>query len=100
MKRCRAMMRFGDNGVSDLAAGQFRRRCWSATRIAQCDIARWKRVTWRRGSQNRMGRFRPSETAGDLIAWLGLTLMASAFLMLTMTREPTLHRTSFPYHKK
>src|SRR5256885_7876680 len=47
-----------------------------------------------------MGRFRLSEPAGDLIAWLGLILMASAFLILTMTREPSLPRTSFPYHKK
>jgi len=31
-----------------------------------------------------MGRFRLSEPAGDLIAWLGLILMASAFLILTM----------------
>src|SRR5205809_1968722 len=47
-----------------------------------------------------MGRFRLSEPAGDLIAWLGLILMASAFLILTMTREPALSHTSFPYHKK
>ena len=47
-----------------------------------------------------MGRFRLSEPAGDLIAWLGLILMASAFLILTMTREPSLPHTSFPYHKK
>src|SRR5258705_6193526 len=47
-----------------------------------------------------MGRFRLSEPAGDLIAWLGLILMASAFLILTMTREPSLPRTSFRYHKK
>src|SRR5436305_15244373 len=47
-----------------------------------------------------MGRFRLSEPAGDLIAWLGLILMASAFLILTMTREPSLSHTSFPYHKK
>lgn len=47
-----------------------------------------------------MGRFRLSEPAGDLIAWLGLILMASAFLILTKTREPSLPRTSFPYHKE
>ena len=47
-----------------------------------------------------MGRFRLSEPASDLIAWLGLILMASAFLILTMTREPFLPRTSFPYQKK
>src|SRR5437899_6263728 len=47
-----------------------------------------------------MGRFRLSEPAGDLIAWLGLILMASAFLILTMTRQPSLSHTSFPYHKK
>src|SRR5881394_3971210 len=47
-----------------------------------------------------MGRFRLSEPAGDLIAWLGLILMASAFLILTMTREPSLPRTTPRYHKK
>src|SRR5256886_7054700 len=47
-----------------------------------------------------MGVFRFSEPAGDLIAWLGLILLASAFLILPMTREPSLPRTSFPHHKK
>src|SRR5207249_10220939 len=47
-----------------------------------------------------MGRFRLSEPASDLIAWLGLILMASAFLILTMTREPLLPHTSLSHHKK
>src|SRR5438094_9472914 len=47
-----------------------------------------------------MGPFPLSDTDGDLIAWLGLILMASAFLILTMTRQPSWPHTSFPYHKK
>src|SRR5213082_2650904 len=47
-----------------------------------------------------MGRFRLSDPASDLIAWLGLILMASAFVILTTTREPSLPYTSFPQHKK
>src|SRR5438552_17080138 len=47
-----------------------------------------------------MGRFRLSEPASDLIAWLGLILMASAFLILTMTREPLLPHVSFAHHRK
>src|SRR5437660_3687930 len=47
-----------------------------------------------------MGRFRLSETASDLIAWLGLVLMALSFLMLMRTREPLLPATTPPHHKK
>src|SRR5438128_3465834 len=47
-----------------------------------------------------MGRFRLSETASDLIAWLGLVLMALSFLMLMRTREPLLPATTPPRHKK
>jgi N-acetylmuramoyl-L-alanine amidase len=47
-----------------------------------------------------MGRFRLSEPATDLIAWLGLALIASSVLMLILTREPLVPRTSFPHHKK
>src|SRR5438067_5711740 len=47
-----------------------------------------------------MGRFRLSEPATDLIAWLGLVLIASSFLMLILTREPLVPHTSFPHRKK
>src|SRR5690349_8454362 len=47
-----------------------------------------------------MARFRLSEPARDLIAGLGLILMVSAFLVLTMTREPSSPRISFLPHKK
>jgi N-acetylmuramoyl-L-alanine amidase len=47
-----------------------------------------------------MGRFRLSEPATDLIAWLGLVLIASSFLMLILTREPLGPHTSFPHRKK
>ena len=43
-----------------------------------------------------MGRFRLSEPASDLIAWLGLILMASAFLILMMAREPLIAPHLFP----
>jgi N-acetylmuramoyl-L-alanine amidase len=47
-----------------------------------------------------MGRFRLSEPARDLIAWLGLILMALSFLTLMRTREPLLPHTTLPHHKK
>jgi N-acetylmuramoyl-L-alanine amidase len=47
-----------------------------------------------------MGRFRVSEPANDLIASLGLILLAASFLMLTLTPEPSLLRRPFPHHKK
>src|SRR5216117_3350974 len=47
-----------------------------------------------------MGRFRLSEPASDLVAWLGLVLMAFSFLTLMRTREPLLHHTKLPHHKK
>ena len=47
-----------------------------------------------------MGRFRLSEPATDLIAWLGLVLIASSFLTLILTREPLVPRISFPQPKK
>src|SRR5439155_3272378 len=47
-----------------------------------------------------MGRFRLSEPASDLIAWLGLVLMALSFLMLMRKREPLLPQTTPPHHKK
>src|SRR5438094_9959330 len=47
-----------------------------------------------------MGRFRLAEPASDLIAWLGLVLMALSFLALMWTREPLLPHTTLPHHKK
>src|SRR6476619_1717844 len=47
-----------------------------------------------------MGRFRLSEPASHLIAWLGLILMALSFLMLVRAREPLMPHTTFPHHKK
>jgi N-acetylmuramoyl-L-alanine amidase len=47
-----------------------------------------------------MGRFRLSEPASHLIAWLGLILMALSFLMLMRAREPLMPHTTFPHHKK
>src|SRR5437762_4656722 len=47
-----------------------------------------------------MGRLRLAEPASDLIAWLGLVLMALSFLALMWTREPLLPHTTLPHHKK
>ena len=47
-----------------------------------------------------MSRFRLSEPASDLTAWLGLVLMALSFLTLMRTREPLLPHTTLPHHKK
>src|SRR5437773_9937055 len=47
-----------------------------------------------------MGRFRLAEPASDLIAWLGLVLMALSFLASMWTREPLLPHTTLPHHKK
>jgi N-acetylmuramoyl-L-alanine amidase len=47
-----------------------------------------------------MGRLRLSEPARDLIAWLGLILVVSAFLILTMTREPSSPRISLPHRQR
>src|SRR5947207_11432607 len=47
-----------------------------------------------------MGRFRLAEPASDLIAWLGLVLMALSFLALMWTREPLLPHTAPPHQKK
>jgi N-acetylmuramoyl-L-alanine amidase len=47
-----------------------------------------------------MGRFRLAEPASDLIAWLGLVLMALSFLTLMRTRETLLPHTKLPHHKK
>src|ERR1700716_3566309 len=47
-----------------------------------------------------MGRFRLSEPASDLIAWLGLVLMALSFSMLMRAREPIMPHTTLPHHKK
>src|SRR5947207_14981099 len=47
-----------------------------------------------------MGRLRLAEPASDLIAWLGLVLMALSFLALMWTREPLLPATTPPHHKK
>jgi len=47
-----------------------------------------------------MGRFRLSEPASDLIAGLGLILVVSAFVILTMTREPSPPQPSFVHRQK
>jgi N-acetylmuramoyl-L-alanine amidase len=47
-----------------------------------------------------MARFRSSERTSDLIAWLGLVLMASSFLVLMLPREPLLRQRSFRHQKK
>jgi N-acetylmuramoyl-L-alanine amidase len=46
-----------------------------------------------------MGRFRLSEPVSDLIAWLGLVLMALSFLMLTRVPEPLLPHATWSHHK-
>ena len=47
-----------------------------------------------------MGRFRLSEPASDLVAWLGLVLMALSFLILMRAREPLLPHSPLSHHKK
>jgi N-acetylmuramoyl-L-alanine amidase len=47
-----------------------------------------------------MHRFRLSESATDLVAWLGLALTASSFLILILRPEPLSPRTYLPRHKK
>src|SRR5512133_994569 len=47
-----------------------------------------------------MGRLRFSERATDLLAWFGLLLMASSFLMLMVRNEPILLGAATPHHKK